>query len=98
MRQLTLYKIEESQGDPKASELLQEVYEFFMLIQRPKVFNPYDGRSVLIESDLEHENICNTLEENGFASAKKATVLEFLSKVRFMEKRAQKIKENGTSK
>lgn len=71
---------------------LMLINEYFIGLMTPKVFNPYNENCVLVENDRRNENLINAIEENGL-SVKEATVFEFYSKIRYLEKRAQKMKE-----
>lgn len=80
-------KLRKYLGDP-VEEMFLKVCEYFIEINAPKVFNPYDERCVLVEYDSKHEDLVNGVEEAGL-NVRDATVFEFYSKVHYLEKRAR---------
>lgn len=91
IREMYLYKIEKALGEKRDKDL-EVVYDYFLSINKPKVFNPFDSRCVLTGSDLEFETVCLTMEESGVNNAKESTVFEFYSKIKYLESKAAKMK------
>lgn len=95
LREMYLYRIEKALGIKGADKSLGAVYEYFLEVNKPKVFNPFDERSVLINSEKEFEEVCYSMEESGVTDVKESTVFEFYSKLQYLERKAQKIKSKA---
>lgn len=66
---------------------MESVQAYFLNEQKPKTFDPYDTHNVLMVSEVQFENVCNTMEDQGSTSPKKMTEFEFYHKLRFYEKK-----------
>lgn len=89
-----LYKLEIALGDDRDKDL-EVVYEYFLTLNKPKVFNPFDARCVLTENDLEFESVCLSMEESGVNDVKESTVFSFFSKIKYLEAKANKMKQHA---
>jgi hypothetical protein len=78
-------------GEP-VDQLLVNVADYFLRMQKPQVFNPFDENCILIQNDKSFEEVCNSMEDNGIQNVKSLTVFEFYSKLIFLEKKAEKMK------
>lgn len=79
--------------DEEVSKELRIISEYFLNLNKPKVFNPYADDCILTENDKTFEEICNAMEESGFMSVRNVTVFEFYSKIAYLEKRAAKMRQ-----
>lgn len=60
------------------------------LIEPPKIFNPSNPNNEITKMDLEFENICASLENEGIQNPKYLTVFEFNAKLQYFEKKYKK--------
>lgn len=59
---------------------------------KPKCFNPFSEENFLIAEEREFEELCNAMSDNGVIEVKQSTVFEFYSKVHYLEKKIQSLK------
>ena len=71
------------------SELIKYA-DYFLEVNKPKDFAPYNSDNVLIAQEQEFESMVASLEENGVNNAGNLTVFEFYSRIKFYEKRSKK--------
>lgn len=64
--------------------------DFFLEVNKPKNFNPFDTNNDLIIQEQEFEAMCAALEENGVKDAKGMTVFSFYSRILYYDKKAKK--------
>jgi hypothetical protein len=76
----------------KVDQLLINIADYFLQLQKPHVFNPFDENCVLIQNEKSFEDVCNSMEDNGIQNVKSLTVFEFYGKLVFLEKKAEKLK------
>lgn len=88
LREFELLKLKKHLGED-VDKTLEIIYEYFISISKPKVFNPYSDECVLVENDKQFEEVCNSIQESGL-SVSDATVFEFYSKIKYLEKRSKK--------
>jgi len=81
--------IEETEENEKA---FNEHYLYFLEKSKPKKFNPFEPDNYLRSMDQEFEESCAVLEENGVFAPKLLTEFEFLSKLKYLEKKYQSLK------
>lgn len=65
---------------------LQRAYDFFTSIIRPKIFTS-SPQNYLITQEKQFEELICVLEDNGTMNAKGLTVLEFMKRTEFIEKK-----------
>lgn len=92
LREFELLKLQKYLGEAVDDKLLK-VYEYFLKINAPKIFNPFDADCILIENDRQFEDICNTIFDDLKQDIKEKSVYEFYSTISYLEKKAAKIKE-----
>lgn len=86
-------------NEEKVSDVVRKrLTEFFLNLNSPKCFNPYEETNVLVLEEKNFEDICNSMEDNGVNKVRESTVLEFYSKVQYLEKKFSKLKHDAGSK
>lgn len=76
-------------GDPELLPALYKFRDYFLENNQPKSFNPFNSDNELARSDVQFENMCAALEENGVKDASGMTIFEFYSRVKYFEKKSK---------
>lgn len=83
--------IRELMGDD-VSKKIEYVKDYFIDKQKPSVFNPYEPDCYYVLNEKSFEEVCMMMEESGVTNPKDLTVLEFQSKINYLQKKSEKIK------
>ena len=64
---------------------------YFLDLQKPKSFNPYDPKNILMEGEAHFEDVCASLNEAGIHDPKELSEYEFYSRLRYFDKKAKEM-------
>jgi hypothetical protein len=88
IREYLLIKCELAiQPDNEKLQQLEVLQRYFLDQDKPNKFDPYDQDNVLMTGELNFEDVCNTMEDQGSFSPKKLTEFEFYNKLQFYKKK-----------
>jgi hypothetical protein len=65
---------------------LQQAYDYFTSLMKPKIFTSSPSNYLVVQEKQFEELVC-VLEDNGTMNAKSLTVLEFMKRTEFIEKK-----------
>lgn len=71
----------------KVSEEWNDIQEYFLMMSKPLVFNPYESENVLRSAERIFEEIVSTMQEQGITEPKKLSEFEFYSRLMYFEKK-----------
>jgi hypothetical protein len=92
LREFELLKLQQYLGE-EVNLRLMAINEYFLKLNAPKVFNPFNESCILIENDRQFEDICNSIFDDLKTDIKAKSVFEFYSTISYLEKKAEKLKE-----
>jgi hypothetical protein len=92
LREFELLKLQQYLGE-EVNLRLMAINEYFLKLNAPKVFNPFNESCILIENDRQFEDICNSIFDDLKTDIKAKSVYEFYSTISYLEKKAEKLKE-----
>ncbi len=86
-----------SQGEQGAIDRLEAALKELDKDGRPKVMNPNRAGNILTKLELSYEKLMLSLEESGFANARKMSVFSLEAAIEKNQQEAQRLK-NGAAK
>lgn len=90
----TRLTLKEMLGQPVNQDEKANVEDYFDSVMKPKyLLNNKNNEVVLMEKMF--EETCSVLQDNGIQNPKSLSVLEFYSKIEFLELKFKKRTENG---
>lgn len=88
VRDLLMMKVQIALGKAKPKdEQFVEILEYFVGLQKPQIFDPYDETNIIRKIEKEFEETLNTMEDQSHFNPKNLTEYSYYHKIVFLQQK-----------